>query len=164
MQSKETQMMHLSAFRSLSRYEDSLIICLFSNPPWFCSLLSSCWAQLRRELQGCLQGLNSYPELLRASEKKLYECQENLQRSQRKCSEKTESLRQLQAQVCTKSRSCPSMYHGFRYLSVTARWQYCPPTGPAVVAFDYAFTAVKVDIWSMFVVAAVSVHVCVVCE
>lgn len=79
------------------------------KPPRFCPLLSfSPWAQLRRERQGCLQGLNSYSELLRASEKNLCECQENLQRSQRRCSEKTESVRQLQAQVCTRSRSCPS--------------------------------------------------------
>uniref|UniRef100_H3DBJ6 Outer dense fiber protein 2-like n=1 Tax=Tetraodon nigroviridis TaxID=99883 RepID=H3DBJ6_TETNG len=55
--------------------------------------------KLRRELQGRLQGLHSYSELLRASEKNLCECQENLQRSQRSCSEKTESVRQLQAQI-----------------------------------------------------------------
>lgn len=105
-QSKGT-LMHLSAFRVL-RCDNSLIVCVSSTPlPGFCPLLSLSRVQLRRELQDCSQGLKSYAELLRASEKSLYECRENLRRSQRKCSEKTETFRQLQAKVCTKSCSCP---------------------------------------------------------
>lgn len=54
---------------------------------------------MRQELQGRVDELESYPELLSAAEQSLYECQENLRRSERKCSEKSESIRQLQVQV-----------------------------------------------------------------
>lgn len=55
---------------------------------------------MRQELQGRVDELKPYPELLRAAEQSLFECQENLQRLERKCSEKSESIRQLQVKVC----------------------------------------------------------------
>lgn len=148
MQSKDNQK-YLSAFTVLLRYDDSLMVFLFSNPPpslpppWFCPLLSSSRAQLRRELRGCLQGLNSCTESLRASEKSLCECQENLQRSHLKCSEKTESVRQLQAKVWTGD--------GPQCILVlsTPVWPLggvIAPPGPDLDPFHYPFPAVKLDI------------------
>lgn len=58
---------------------------------------------MRQELQGRVDELKSYPELLSAAEQSLNECQENLLRSERKCSEKSESVRQLQVKVCNVS-------------------------------------------------------------
>ncbi|XP_076601738.1 outer dense fiber protein 2-like isoform X3 [Chaetodon auriga] len=55
--------------------------------------------KVRQELQGRLEELKPYPELLRAAEQSLFECQENLRRSERKCSEKSESIRQLQVKM-----------------------------------------------------------------
>ncbi|XP_022046851.2 outer dense fiber protein 2-like isoform X2 [Acanthochromis polyacanthus] len=55
--------------------------------------------KVRQELQGRVDELKSYPELLSAAEQSLFECQENLQRSERKCSEKSESIRQLQVKM-----------------------------------------------------------------
>nr|XP_046264990.1 outer dense fiber protein 2-like isoform X3 [Scatophagus argus] len=55
--------------------------------------------KVRQELQGRVEELKSYPELLSAAEQSLFECQENLQRSERKCSEKSESVRQLQVKM-----------------------------------------------------------------
>lgn len=62
--------------------------------------LPSSGAQVRQELQGRVEELKPYPELLSAAEQSLFECQENLRRSERKCSEKSESIRQLQVKVC----------------------------------------------------------------
>lgn len=58
---------------------------------------------MRQELQGRVEELMAFPELLSAAEQSLFECQENLQRSERKCSEKSESIRQLQVKVCNTS-------------------------------------------------------------
>lgn len=58
---------------------------------------------MRQELQGRVEELNAYPELLNAAEQSLFECQENLQRLERKRSEKSESIRQLQVKVCKAS-------------------------------------------------------------
>ncbi|XP_070830795.1 outer dense fiber protein 2-like isoform X1 [Chaetodon trifascialis] len=55
--------------------------------------------KVRQELQGRLEELKPYPELLSAAEQSLFECQENLRRSERKCSEKSESIRQLQVKM-----------------------------------------------------------------
>ncbi|TMS09932.1 Outer dense fiber protein 2 [Larimichthys crocea] len=55
--------------------------------------------KVRQELQGRVEELKSYPELLSAAEQSLFECQENLRRSERKCSEKSESIRQLQVKM-----------------------------------------------------------------
>uniref|UniRef100_UPI0037E87FCD outer dense fiber protein 2-like n=1 Tax=Semicossyphus pulcher TaxID=241346 RepID=UPI0037E87FCD len=54
---------------------------------------------VRQELQGRVEELKSYPELLSSAEQSLFECQENLRRSERKCSEKSESIRQLQVKM-----------------------------------------------------------------
>ncbi|XP_041659663.1 outer dense fiber protein 2-like isoform X2 [Cheilinus undulatus] len=55
--------------------------------------------KVRRELQGRVDELKPFPELLNSAEKSLFECQENLRRSERRCSEKSESVRQLQAKM-----------------------------------------------------------------
>ncbi|XP_039457882.1 outer dense fiber protein 2-like isoform X1 [Oreochromis aureus] len=60
--------------------------------------------KVRQELQGRVEELNAYPELLNAAEQSLFECQENLQRSERKCSEKSESIRQLQVKMESQSK------------------------------------------------------------
>lgn len=74
-------------------------------------------AQVRRELQGRVDELESYPELLSAAEQSLFECQESLRRSERKCSEKSESIRQLQVQVCKQWPECTVVF-----LHLTTRW------------------------------------------
>ncbi|XP_056149626.1 outer dense fiber protein 2-like [Lampris incognitus] len=51
------------------------------------------------ELQGRLEELQAYPELLRTTEQSLIESQDNLRQSERKCSEKSESIRQLQVKM-----------------------------------------------------------------
>lgn len=58
---------------------------------------------MRQELQGRVEELMPYPELLSAAEQSLSECQESLRRSERKFSEKSESIRQLQVKVCNVS-------------------------------------------------------------
>ncbi|KAM6918434.1 outer dense fiber protein 2-like isoform 1-T1 [Xenentodon cancila] len=55
--------------------------------------------KVRQELQGRVEELKAYPELLSAAEQSLLECQGNLQLSERNCSEKTESIKQLQAKI-----------------------------------------------------------------
>ncbi|XP_061587141.1 outer dense fiber protein 2-like isoform X3 [Cololabis saira] len=55
--------------------------------------------KVRQELQGRVDELKAYPELLSAAEHSLLECQENLQLSERNCSEKSESIKQLQAKI-----------------------------------------------------------------
>ncbi|MEQ2172361.1 hypothetical protein GOODEAATRI_020273 [Goodea atripinnis] len=52
--------------------------------------------QVRQELQGNVEELRVYPQLLSEAEQSLLECQENLQSLERKCSEKSESVKQLQ--------------------------------------------------------------------
>ncbi|XP_070775004.1 outer dense fiber protein 2-like [Enoplosus armatus] len=60
--------------------------------------------KVRQELQGRVDELKSYPELLSAAEQSLFECQENLRRSERKCSEKSESIRQLQVKMESQAK------------------------------------------------------------
>ncbi|KAM9349101.1 outer dense fiber protein 2-like [Symphorus nematophorus] len=60
--------------------------------------------KVRQELQGRVEELKSYPELLSAAEQSLFECQENLRHSERKCSEKSESIRQLQVQMESQTK------------------------------------------------------------
>ncbi|KAM6920037.1 outer dense fiber protein 2-like [Lycodopsis pacificus] len=62
----------------------------------------------RRELQGRVDELESYPELLSEAERSLFECQDNLRRSERKCSETSESVRQLQVQMESQANSLRS--------------------------------------------------------
>ncbi|XP_047446222.1 outer dense fiber protein 2-like isoform X1 [Mugil cephalus] len=64
--------------------------------------------KVRQELQGRVEELKAYPELLSAAEQSLFECQENLQRSERKCSEKSESIRQLQAKFESQTKQLRS--------------------------------------------------------
>ncbi|XP_026168406.1 outer dense fiber protein 2-like isoform X1 [Mastacembelus armatus] len=52
--------------------------------------------KVRQELQGRVEELKAYPELVSAAEQILFECQEKLRRSERECSEKSESIKQLQ--------------------------------------------------------------------
>ncbi|XP_049454270.1 outer dense fiber protein 2-like isoform X3 [Epinephelus fuscoguttatus] len=60
--------------------------------------------KVRQELQGRVDELKSYPELLSAAEQSLFECQENLRRSERKCSEKSESVKQLQVKMESQAK------------------------------------------------------------
>ncbi|XP_032388455.1 outer dense fiber protein 2 isoform X1 [Etheostoma spectabile] len=60
--------------------------------------------KVRQELQGRVDELKSYPELLSAAEQNLFECQENLRRSERMCSEKSESVRQLQVKMQSQTK------------------------------------------------------------
>ncbi|XP_041805171.1 outer dense fiber protein 2-like [Chelmon rostratus] len=60
--------------------------------------------KVRQELQGRLEELKPYPELLSAAELSLFECQESLRRSERKCSEKSESIRQLQVKMESQTK------------------------------------------------------------
>ncbi|KAK1879414.1 Outer dense fiber protein 2 [Dissostichus eleginoides] len=60
--------------------------------------------KLRQELQGRVDKLERYPELLSAAEQSLFECQENLRRSERKCSEQSESVRQLQVKMESQTK------------------------------------------------------------
>ncbi|XP_038573672.1 outer dense fiber protein 2-like isoform X1 [Micropterus salmoides] len=60
--------------------------------------------KVRQELQGRVEELKPYPELLSAAEQSLFECQENLRRSERKCSEKSESIRQLQVKIESQTK------------------------------------------------------------
>lgn len=78
---------------------------------------------MRQELQGRVEELNAYPELLNAAEQSLFECQENLQRLERKCSEKSESIRQLQVKVCKASCCGQCKMQSFSYF-LTTGWQY----------------------------------------
>ena len=66
--------------------------------------------EVRQELQGRVDKLERYPELLSAAEQSLFECQENLRRSERKCSEQSESVRQLQVKVCNVSCGGQNVY------------------------------------------------------
>lgn len=58
-------------------------------------------AKVRQELQGRVEELKFYPELLSAAEQRLFDCEESLQRTERKCSEKSKSIMQLQVKVCS---------------------------------------------------------------
>ncbi|KAK5919718.1 hypothetical protein CgunFtcFv8_023589 [Champsocephalus gunnari] len=60
--------------------------------------------EVRQELQGRVDKLERYPELLSAAEQSLFECQENLRRSERKCSEQSESVRQLQVKMESQTK------------------------------------------------------------
>ncbi|XP_053186070.1 outer dense fiber protein 2-like [Scomber japonicus] len=60
--------------------------------------------KVRQELQGRVEELTAFPELLSAAEQSLFECQENLRRSERKCSEKSESIRQLQVKMESQTK------------------------------------------------------------
>ncbi|XP_067462308.1 outer dense fiber protein 2-like isoform X1 [Thunnus thynnus] len=64
--------------------------------------------KVRQELQGRMEELKDFPELLSAAEQSLFECQENLQRSERKCSEKSEAIRQLQVKMESQTKSLRS--------------------------------------------------------
>nr|XP_040027852.1 outer dense fiber protein 2-like isoform X1 [Gasterosteus aculeatus aculeatus] len=63
-------------------------------------------AKARQELQGRLDQLESFPELLSAAEQSLLECRDNLRRSERKCSEK--SVRQMQDKMETETNTLRS--------------------------------------------------------
>lgn len=102
------------------------MFCLFSTPHSFRPVLPSSGAQVRQELQGRVEELKSYPELLSAAEQSLFECQANLQRSERMCSEKSESIRQLQVKVCNVSCVCHRMWSAVKVLHLTTRWYYSP--------------------------------------
>ncbi|KAM6989918.1 outer dense fiber protein 2-like isoform 2-T2 [Tautogolabrus adspersus] len=60
--------------------------------------------KVRQELQGRVEELKSFPELLSSAEQSLFECQENLRRSERKCSEKSESVRKLQVKMESQTK------------------------------------------------------------
>ncbi|XP_041848546.1 outer dense fiber protein 2-like isoform X2 [Melanotaenia boesemani] len=60
--------------------------------------------KVRQELEGRVEELKAYPELLSAAQQSLLECQENLQRLERKCSEKSESIKQLQVKMESQSK------------------------------------------------------------
>ncbi|KAM4552775.1 outer dense fiber protein 2-like isoform 1-T1 [Odontesthes bonariensis] len=60
--------------------------------------------KVRQELQGRVEELKAYPELLSAAEQRLLEGQENLQRSERKCSEMSESIKQLLVKTENQSK------------------------------------------------------------
>ncbi|XP_054452081.1 outer dense fiber protein 2-like isoform X2 [Anoplopoma fimbria] len=60
--------------------------------------------KVRQELQGRVDELKSYPELLSAAEQNLFECQDNLRRSERKCSEMSESVRRLQVKMESQTK------------------------------------------------------------
>ncbi|KAI3374838.1 hypothetical protein L3Q82_021379 [Scortum barcoo] len=60
--------------------------------------------KVRQELQGRVEKLQSYPELLSAAEQRLFECQENLRRLERECSEKSESIKQLQVKMESQTK------------------------------------------------------------
>uniref|UniRef100_UPI003AAAF509 outer dense fiber protein 2-like isoform X1 n=1 Tax=Centroberyx gerrardi TaxID=166262 RepID=UPI003AAAF509 len=64
--------------------------------------------KVRQELQGRVEELKAYPELLSAAEQRLLECQENLRRSEKKCSEKSESIRQLQVKMDSQAKKLRS--------------------------------------------------------
>ncbi|CAL8345187.1 unnamed protein product [Merluccius merluccius] len=64
--------------------------------------------KVRRGLQGRVEELEVYPELLEAAERSLSQCQENLRRSERKCSERSESVRQLQVQLDSRTKRLKS--------------------------------------------------------
>lgn len=58
-------------------------------------------AKVRQELQGRVEELKFYPELLSAAEQRLFDCETSLQHTERKCSEKSTSIMQLQVKVCS---------------------------------------------------------------
>lgn len=58
-------------------------------------------AKVRQELQGRVEELRFYPELLSEAEQRLFDCEKSLQRTERKCSEKSTSIMQLQVKVCS---------------------------------------------------------------
>ncbi|KAM9720020.1 outer dense fiber protein 2-like isoform 1-T1 [Menidia menidia] len=60
--------------------------------------------KVRQELQGRLEELKVYPELLSAAEQRLLQGQENLQRSERKSAEMSESVKQLQVKMESQSK------------------------------------------------------------
>ncbi|XP_037315251.2 outer dense fiber protein 2-like [Pungitius pungitius] len=62
----------------------------------------------RQELQGRLDELEPFPELLSAAEQSLLDCRDDRRRSERKCSEMSESVRQLQDQTETATNSLKS--------------------------------------------------------
>lgn len=64
-------------------------------------LLGFARAKVRQELQGRVEELKFYPELLSAAEQRLFDCEKSLQRTERKCSEKSTSIMQLQVKVCS---------------------------------------------------------------
>ncbi|XP_005800053.2 outer dense fiber protein 2-like [Xiphophorus maculatus] len=64
--------------------------------------------KVRQELQGCIEELRVYPELLGEAEQSLLQCQENLRRLERQCSEKSESVKQLQFKMETQSKQLRS--------------------------------------------------------
>lgn len=112
---------------SLCMIIDSFVELLGGCFVYLCRLvLPSSGAQVRQELQGRVDELKSYPELLSAAEQSLFECQANLQRSERTCSEKAESIRQLQVKVCNVSCECHRMWSAVKFLRLTTRWYYSP--------------------------------------
>ncbi|KAJ3595646.1 hypothetical protein NHX12_004949 [Muraenolepis orangiensis] len=60
--------------------------------------------RVRRGLQGRVEQLEVYPQLLEAAEQSLSQGQENLRRSERKCAEKSESVRQLEVQLDSQTQ------------------------------------------------------------
>ncbi|XP_014906536.1 outer dense fiber protein 2-like isoform X1 [Poecilia latipinna] len=64
--------------------------------------------KVRQELQGRIEELRVYPELLGEAEQSLLQCQENLRRLERQCSEKSESVKELQFKMETQSKQLRS--------------------------------------------------------
>ncbi|XP_047224911.1 outer dense fiber protein 2-like isoform X1 [Girardinichthys multiradiatus] len=64
--------------------------------------------KVRQELQGNVEELRVYPQLLSEAQQSLLECQENLQSLERKCSEKSESVKQLQFKAESQAKQLQS--------------------------------------------------------
>ncbi|KAM4557374.1 outer dense fiber protein 2-like isoform 1-T1 [Fundulus diaphanus] len=64
--------------------------------------------KVRQELQGRVEELRLYPELLSEAEQSLLECRENLQSLERSCSEKSESVKQLQFKMQSQAEQLRS--------------------------------------------------------
>ncbi|XP_038157458.1 outer dense fiber protein 2-like isoform X1 [Cyprinodon tularosa] len=63
---------------------------------------------VRQELQGHVEELKVYPQLLSEAEQSLFQCQENLQSLERKCSEKSESVKHLQLKMESQAKQLSS--------------------------------------------------------
>ncbi|XP_054889549.1 outer dense fiber protein 2-like isoform X3 [Poeciliopsis prolifica] len=64
--------------------------------------------KVNQELQGRIEELRVYPELLGEAKQSLLQCQENLRRLERQCLEKSESVKQLQFKMETQNKQLRS--------------------------------------------------------
>lgn len=156
--------MHLTAFRSQSRHEDSLIISIISNPSGFvhyCPPPDPSWD-------------GSYRVACRDSTLTL-SCCEHLRRTfmsaRRTCNAHRGSAQKRQSPLGSSRLRCapgvavvPLCMMGLSTSVWPLGGSVVCKTGSAVVAFEYAFTGVKLDIWACVCgFCFVSVHVCVLC-